>query len=401
MPTFTSRYAFIPGTIAAACAALLLGACSKAPAPAAPQNATVGVVIMKAQDQAISNELPGRVSASLSADIRPQVGGIIKQRLFREGSQVKAGQVLYQIDPASYQAAYDSALASLNKAKATLASAQVTAKRNAALAKIDAISQQTADDSQAALLEDQASVGTAQAALETARINLAYTKITAPISGRVDTSTVTPGALVEANQTTALTTVQQTDTVYVDVTQSSADLLRLKREMASGTLQQGGEADIHLVLEDGSTYSQTGRLQVSGASVNTTTGVVTLRATVPNPDGLLMPGMYVRGVLDAGVVKQALLVPQQAVTRDAAGGASVMLVDTAGKVTKRTLKVDRAIGNKWLVSSGLSAGDRVIVEGLAKVHAGDAVQAVAVELPTQTSNAIAAATSAAATANKN
>lgn len=376
------------------CAVLALAACSETPAPAAPSNATVGVVIIKAQDQAISNELPGRVSASLSADIRPQVGGIIKTRLFKEGAQVKAGQVLYQIDPATYQAAYDSALASLNKAKATLASAQVTAKRNAALAKIDAISQQTADDSQAAVLEDQALVGTAQAALQSARINLAYTRITAPIAGRVDTSAVTPGALVEANQTTALTTVQQTDMVFVDVTQSSAELLRLKRQLAAGTLQQGADKqpEIHLVLEDGSRYQHSGRLQVAGASVNTSTGVVTLRATVKNPEGLLMPGMYVRGVLDAGVVKQALLVPQQAVTRDAAGGASVMLVDTAGKVSRRALTVDRSIGNNWLVSSGLAAGERVIVEGLAKIKAGDTVQAVAVSLPAQTTTIAAAAT---------
>jgi membrane fusion protein (multidrug efflux system) len=384
---------------------MLLAACSQAPAPAAPQNATVGVVIMQAQDQTISNELPGRVSASLSADIRPQVGGIIKQRLFREGTQVKAGQVLYQIDPATYQAAYASALATLNKAKATLQAAEVTAKRNAALAKIDAISQQSADDSQAALQEDQAAVGTAQAALDTARINLAYTRITAPIAGRVDTSTVTPGALVEANQSTALTTVQQTDTVYVDVTQSSADLLRLKRELAAGKLQQGGsqQPEIRLLLEDGSTYAHSGRLQVAGALVNSTTGVVTLRATVANPEGLLLPGMYVRGVLDAGVVRQALLVPQQALARDAAGGASVMLVDSAGKVTRRTLTVERAVGNAWLVSAGISAGERVIVEGLAKVKAGDAVQAVAVSLPAQASGvAVASATSSAtATAARN
>jgi membrane fusion protein (multidrug efflux system) len=365
------------------CAAL--AGCGNSAADNAPPShqaarapAEVGVVTLQEQDQVISTELPGRTAAYLSAEIRPQVGGIIKARLFQEGTQVKAGQPLYQLDPATYQAAYGSAQASLVKAKATLASAKTTAERNAALLKIDAISKQTSDDSQATLAEAQADVGTAQATLETARINLSYTRITAPIAGRVDTSTVTPGALVEANQTTALTTVQQTDPMYVDIPQSSAALLRLKQELAAGKLAHSadGQAKLHIVLEDGSTYAHQGKLQVSGATVSTTSGAVTLRAVVPNPEGLLMPGMYVRAVIDEGVAPKALLVPQQALTRTSSGDASVLVVGADGKVEKRSVTVDRAIGNAWQVTSGLAAGQQVIVEGSQKANVGDVVKAV-------------------------
>jgi membrane fusion protein (multidrug efflux system) len=361
-------------------------ASSSSPAQAARPIAEVGVVTLQARDQVISTELPGRTTAYLSAEIRPQVGGIIKTRLFEEGTQVKARQPLYQLDPATYQAAYGSAQASLVKAKATLASARTTAERNAALVKIDAISKQTSDDSQAALQEAQADVGTAQAALETARINLSYTKITAPVAGRVDTSTVTPGALVEANQTTALTTVQQTDPIYVDIPQSSAALLRLKQELAAGKLARtsSGQAKVRIVLEDGSMYAHEGKLLVSGATVSTSSGAVTLRAVVPNPDGLLMPGMYVRAVLDEGIAPKTLLVPQQAVTRTSSGAASVLIVGAGGKVEKHALTVDRAIGNAWQVTSGLTAGQQVIVEGTQKISAGDAVKAVPASLATAT-----------------
>jgi membrane fusion protein (multidrug efflux system) len=377
------------------CAAL--AGCGKSssgtPVPGTRAPAEVGVVTLQAQDQVISTELPGRTTAYLSAEIRPQVGGIIKARLFEEGTQVKAGQPLYQLDPATYQAAYGSAQASLVKARATFASAKTTAERNAALVKIDAISKQTSDDSQAALQEAQADVGTAQAALETARINLSYTKITAPIPGRVDTSTVTPGALVEANQTTALTTVQQTDPIYIDIPQSSAALLRLKQELAAGKLAHAatGQATVRVVLEDGSVYAHQGKLQVSGATVSTSSGAVTLRAVVPNPDGLLMPGMYVRAVLDEGVAPKTLLVPQQAVTRTSSGAASVLTVGAGGKVEKHALTVDRAIGNAWQVTGGLTAGQQVIVEGTQKISVGDAVKAVPATLATATGATVAAA----------
>ncbi|MRW91476.1 efflux RND transporter periplasmic adaptor subunit [Duganella sp. FT80W] len=388
-----------PLALTVLCAAL--AGCGNSAADNAPPSqqaarapAEVGVVTLQEQDQVISTELPGRTAAYLSAEIRPQVGGIIKARLFQEGTQVKAGQPLYQLDPATYQAAYGSAQASLVKARATLASAKTTAERNAALLKIDAISKQTSDDSQAALAEAQADVGTAQAALETARINLSYTRITAPIAGRVDTSTVTPGALVEANQTTALTTVQQTDPMYVDIPQSSAALLRLKQELAAGKLAHSadGQAKLHIVLEDGSTYAHEGKLQVSGATVSTTSGAVTLRAVVPNPDGLLMPGMYVRAVIDEGVAPKTLLVPQQALTRTSSGDASVLVVGAGGKVEKRSVTVDRAIGNAWQVTSGLAAGQQVIVEGSLKANVGDVVKPVASTLMISATKKVAAAT---------
>lgn len=372
------------------CAALggLLAGCSDAssktaPGPQQARIAEVGVVTLQASDQTITTELPGRTTAYLSADIRPQVGGIVKARLFQEGSQVKAGQALYQIEPATYEAAVRSAQAASVKARATLAAAKTTAARNAELVKIDAVSKQVNDDSQAALQEAEADVGSAEAALATARINLGFTKITAPIAGRIDTSSVTPGALVEANQSTALATVQQSDPIYVDIPQSSTALLRLKRELASGHLSKDGAATIRLVLDDGSTYAHEGTLRVAGASVNQSSGAVTLRAVVPNPDGLLMPGMYVRAVLAEGVAQKALLVPQQAVTRTADGATTVLLVGAGNKVQKQTVDVGRAIGNAWQVTSGLAAGQQVIVEGSQKVNVGDSVKVVPAALAVQ------------------
>jgi membrane fusion protein (multidrug efflux system) len=353
--------------------------CSRSPPAAAPKAPVqVGVVIIQPQRQAITVELPGRTSARLIAEIRPQIGGIVQKRLFEEGAQVKAGQVLYEIDAASYQASVASAEASVAKAAAAVNSLGLIAKRNTELAKIDAISQQQNDESRAALAQAEAESKMAGAALTTARINLERTRIVAPISGRVDTSSVSPGALVTANQETPLTTVQQLDPLYVDITQSSAELLRLKRELASGALKRGGanEAPIKLMLEDGSTYAYQGRLQFSGVTVNPGTGAVRLRALVPNPGGLLMPGMYVRALLEAGVVEQAMLVPQQGVTRTASGAASALVVGAGGKVEQRTLNVDRAIGSNWQVTSGLAAGDQVIVEGVQRVKVGDVVKAV-------------------------
>lgn len=392
--TFAGRPArrlALAGTALLATALTACGAGSAQTTAPAASTTAVGVYTVQPERLAIATELPGRTSSPMVAEIRPQVGGIVKARRFTEGAAVKAGQVLYKIDSASYQAAYTSAQATVAKAEATLESAKLTAERQAELAKIDAISQQDNQNAQAALKQAQADLASARAAQETARINLERTAITAPISGLVDVSTVSPGALVTESQATALTTVRQLDPIQVDVSQSSADVLRLKRELASGRLQRAGAdgAKVKLVLEDGTTYARAGTLRFSGVSVNTGTGAVTLRAVFDNPDGLLMPGMYVRAVLETGVAEQALLVPQQAVARDASGATSVLVVDADNKVQKRALKVDRVVGSRWLVSSGLQAGERVIVEGSQKVKPGDVVQAHAADAGT--AQAVAAA----------
>ncbi|RZI73652.1 MAG: efflux RND transporter periplasmic adaptor subunit [Pseudomonas sp.] len=354
---------------------VILGGCSGGePAPEAviPK---VSVITIQPRSQVLTTELAGRTQAFMVAQIRPQVGGIVQRRLFVEGADVKAGQPLYQLDPATYTAALAQAQASLAKYRATLNSAQATARRNAGLVKINAISQQDNEDAQATLLTAAADVKVAEAEVQTARINLAYTRITSPVSGRIETSTVTPGALVVANQDSALTTVQQLDPIYVDVTQSTTELLRLKRDLASGALQSTGEGEarISLTLDDGSTYTHEGRLKVSGVSVNEGTGTVTLRAEFANPDHLLLPGMYVRGVLEQARDDQAILVPQKAVNRSASGLTTALLV-VDGKVQQCELTIDRAVGNQWWVTGGLKAGDQLIVEGGQKVRAGAAVQ---------------------------
>jgi membrane fusion protein (multidrug efflux system) len=363
------------------------GSSSASPQPAAPSAPQVSVVTLQPENQPITTELSGRTRARLSAEIRPQVGGIVQQRLFEEGALVKAGQVLYQLDPASYKASHASAQASVAKAEATLNAAKTAARRNAELAKIDAVSQQANDDSQATLQQAEADLGVARAALDTARINLGFTRITAPIAGRIEASSVTPGALVTASQTTALTTVQQLDPIHVDVTQSTTELLRLRRELASGALKSSAgranaseanasEATVKLMLEDGTAYPHPGRLQFASVTVNEGTGAVTLRILVPNPERTLLPGMYVRAVLEEGVAEQALLVPQQGVSRTASGDASALVVTADDKVEKRALKVSRAVGNRWQVTEGLKAGERVIVEGSLKVKPGDTVNPV-------------------------
>lgn len=359
-----------------------LAGCTPNAEPPARGPSEVGVLTLSAQAQTLTSELPGRTKAWLTAEIRPQVGGIVQQRLFTEGAEVKAGEVLYVIDPASYQAAFDKTRASTAEAKAALNSARLKATRYAGLVKIDAISQQDNEDAQASLQSAQAVYQAAQAAEKSARIDLTYTRIKAPISGRVESSSVTPGALVTASQDTPLTTVQQLDPLYVDITQSSAEVLRLKRELAAGRLSKAGdnEARIVLRLEDGSEYSHPGRLQFSGASVSQSTGSVTLRAVVPNPDGLLLPGMFVRAVLEEAVDEQALLVPQRAVTRSHSGDASVLLA-VDGKVEQRQISIARSVGNQWWVDAGLAAGDQVIVEGGQKVRVGDSVLTVAVDSP--------------------
>ncbi|WP_017904536.1 efflux RND transporter periplasmic adaptor subunit [Pseudomonas asplenii] len=344
-------------------------------APATPVQ-DVAVYHVTSAPQALSTTLPGRASAHLVAEIRPQVGGILLKRLFTEGETVKAGQALYQIDPRTYEASVAQAEATVSSAQATLKAAELKARRDADLVKIDAISAEDNESAQSALLQARASLRSAQAALRTARINLGYTRINAPIAGRTATSSVTPGALVTAEQTTALTTVQQLDPIYVDFTQPSATLLRLKRELAEGKLTPADQKDatrISLQLEDGSTYAHEGTLTFNGVSVDESTGSVTLRALVPNPDGLLLPGMYIKATLQEGVQPDAILVPQQGVSRDERGGATALVV-VDGKVEQRELSLARAVGNRWWVSKGLAVGDQLIVQGLQKVRVGQQVR---------------------------
>ncbi|KFX70418.1 hemolysin D [Pseudomonas taeanensis MS-3] len=376
MPCLTPRTL---ATLALAIGLALTG-CSPTPKPPQKGPSEVGIITLTPQPQTLTSELPGRTKAWMSAQIRPQVSGIVKQRLFTEGSEVKAGDALYKLDPAPYQATYAQAKASAAETKATLKSAQLKAKRYVELAKIDAISQQDNEDAQASLYSAEAAYQAAQANVESARINLNHTTITAPITGRIEASSVTPGALVTASQDSVLTTVQQLDPLYVDITQSSTDVLRLKRQLADGTLV-GADKDsvkIDLLLEDGSHYGHAGQLQFSAASVSESTGSVTLRAVVPNPEGLLLPGMYVRAVVTEAIDPQALLVPQRAVTRSHSGATSVLVV-IDDKVEQRLVSIERSVGNQWWVSSGLSAGDQVIVEGGQKVRIGDAVSSVTIQ----------------------
>jgi membrane fusion protein (multidrug efflux system) len=344
--------------ILAVAAFAVLSACSPAKPKPAPPPPKVSVVTLKPTPVPITTELPGRVSAFRVADVRPQVNGIILKRLFVEGSEVKEGQQLYQIDPAPYQAAFDSATAAEMSAAAL-------AKRYKLLAAANAVSKQDYDNAIASDLQ-------ARAAVETAHINLVYTKVLSPIPGRISRSAVTEGALVTANQATALATVQQLDTVYVDVTQPSSTLLRLQREAQSGQLErnEAGQTPVHLRLEDGSAYGQTGTLQFSEVTVDEGTGSVTLRAVFPNPQRLLLPGMFVRGVIEEGIKRDAILVPQVAVSHDQKGDATALVVGPGNVVQLRVLAADRAIGDKWLVTSGLNAGDRVIVEGLQLAQPG-------------------------------
>jgi membrane fusion protein (multidrug efflux system) len=349
-------------------------AAAKAP-PAPPE---VGVVVVQTQRISLTMELPGRTSPFLIAEVRPQVSGIVQKRIFTEGSDVKAGQVLYRIDPATYQAAYDSAKAALARAEANVATVRLKAGRYKDLVKIKAVSQQDYDDADAGLKQSEADVASAKAAVETARINLAYTKVTAPISGRIGRSTVTDGALVTGNQTTALATIQQLGSMYVDVTQSSAELLRLKQDLASGALKtdRTGQARARLMLEDGSDYPLPGALKFSEVTVDQSTGSVILRAIFPNPKQTLLPGMFVRAILEEGVNENAILVPQRGVTRNPKGDAMVMVVGAGEKVEPRIIKVTRTVGDNWLVSDGLKAGDRVILEGIQKARPGTQVKAV-------------------------
>lgn len=340
--------------------------------PGAMPPAAVDVVTLRTAPLQLTTELTGRSAPLRVAEVRPQVSGIILKRLFTEGSDVKAGQLLYQIDPAVYQAAVASAKANLAKAQANEQSARLKAKRYAELVKVKAISSQEYDDADAAWKQQLAEIGAAKAALQSANINLAYTRITAPISGRIGKSAVTEGALVTAQQADSLTSIQQLDPMYVDVRQSTADLLRLKRQVAAGKLTQDEQkgARVSFQLEDGSTYGEEGSLQFSDVTVDETTGMVTLRVIVPNPHQLLLPGMFMRATLQEGERAEGLLVPQTAVTRTPKGGATVMVVTADNKVALREVQLGRSVGSDWVVESGLKAGERVIVAGLQKVKPG-------------------------------
>ena len=331
----------------------------------------VGVITLKSEPLKITTELPGRTSAFRVAEVRPQVSGIILKRNFVEGTDIKAGESLYQIDPAPYQAAYNSAKGDLAQAQANAQIAAVTVKRYQPLLGTKYISQQDYDQAMANQSQTAAAVAVAKANVETARINLAYTKVTSPISGRIGKSSVTEGALVQTGQTTALATVQQLDPMYVDVTQSSDEYLRLRKELESGQLKQtDGKANVTLMMPDGSEYQQPGTLEFSDVSVDETTGSITLRAIFPNKDQRLLPGMFVRARLEEGTNPNAILVPQQAVARTPTGQATVMVVGQDNKVAVRNVTAQQAIGDKWLVTQGVQAGDRVISVGIQRAKPG-------------------------------
>ena len=365
-------------TMALMALTILLGGCGSGQGQQATPTPVpeVATVIIEPRQVELTTELPGRTSAYLVAEIRPQVNGIIQKRLFQEGSDVKAGQLLYQIDPAPFQVAHDSAKASLGKAQANLPSIRLRAERYKELLVDKAVSRQDYDDAAAAVEQARAEIEYWQAAVEGARINLGYTRVTAPISGRIGRSSVTVGALLTSYQPTSLATIQQLDPIYVDVTQSSAELLRLKRNLETGRLSANGKngRTVRILLEDGTPYPLEGALQFREVTVDPTTGSFTLRIVVPNPKHLLLPGMFVRAVVKEGVNEQAMLIPQQAVSRDQKGNPAVLIVDAEGKVQQRMLTLDRAIGDQWLVSSGLASGDQVIVEGMLKVRPGMAVK---------------------------
>ncbi|HFK2883933.1 TPA: multidrug efflux RND transporter periplasmic adaptor subunit SmeA [Stenotrophomonas maltophilia] len=356
---------------------LALAACSadRTDAPAMPE---VGVIIASAQPLALQQTLPGRAVPFEISEVRPQIGGLIRQRLFTEGQQVKAGQLLYQVDPAPYQAAFDTARGQLAQAEATVLSAQPKAERTRALVSMDAASKQDADDATSALKQAQANVIAARAALQAARINLDYTRVTAPIDGRIGTSSVTAGALVAAGQDTALATIQRLDPVYLDVTQSSTQMLALRKQLDAGLVKAiDGKAQVKVLLEDGSTYAHEGTLEFVGSAVDPGTGNVKLRAVIPNPDGLLLPGMYLKAVLPMATDARALLVPQKAVVRNERGEPLLRLLDDKDHVVERRVSTGQVVGNQWQITSGLKAGERVIVSNGSAVSLGQQVKAVA------------------------
>jgi len=360
---------------------LLLGATSALASACAPQakppppKPAVTVVDLHATAVSLTTELPGRVSAFRIAEVRPQVNGVVLKRLFKEGDLVGAGRQLYQIDPAPYQASLASAQASLARARASVVAAKLTVERYKVLADAHAVSRQDYDNAVATLGQDEADVGSGEAAVRTAQINLAYTKVYSPISGRTGRSSVTEGALVTANQSTTLVTVTQLDPVYVDVTEPSATIVRLKRELAAGQIRNAGanQAPAKLLLEDGSHYDSPGTLQFSEVTVDESTGSVTLRAIFPNAADLLLPGMFVRATIEEGVREGAILAPQQGITHAPDGSATALVVGPDNRVVKRTVQLDRALGDQWVVTHGLAPGDRLIVSGLQAAKPGTLV----------------------------
>ncbi len=365
---------------AAVAAALLLVGCGNGPGQQAARSHVpeVAVVTIESRPIELTTELPGRTDAYLVSEIRPQVNGIIQKRMFKEGSDVNAGDLLYQIDSAPFQVAYNSAKASLGKAQANLPSIRSRAQRYKECLVDNAVSRQDYDDAAAAVQQAEAEIQYWKTAVEAARINLSYTRVTAPISGRIGRSSVTDGALVTAYQPTALATIQQLDPIYVDVSQSSAELLRLRRNLETGqlTADKGNEKKVRILLGNATSYSLEGTLQFRDVTVDPSTGSFTLRIVVPNPGHLLLPGMFVRAVVKEGIAEKAILVPQQGVSRTPKGEPVALIVDDTAKVRQRMLTLDRAVGDQWLVSSGLSAGERVIVEGGQKVRPGTSVKAI-------------------------
>lgn len=364
-------------TATACVIALLLAACSSAdePAKAPPPPPEAGYVVLKAESVPLVIELAGRTSAYETSEVRPQVSGIVRERLFNEGSIVQAGQTLYRIDPSLYRAAQAQARANLASARATRESAQALANRLKPLAELEAVSQQEYTNAVSSARAADAAVAQNRAALDAATISLRYTDVAAPIAGRIGRSMVTTGALVTASQTEALTVIQRLDPMFVDIQQSSADLLALRRTLASGAAVPSS-AEVRLTLEDGSDYPAVGTLQFAEAMVDAGTGSVTLRARFPNPNGLLLPGMYVRARLSQATASGAILVPQQGVARDPRGQATVMLVGADDKALQQIVQADRTVGDKWLVADGLKAGDKVIVEGLGRIKPGQTIKPV-------------------------
>jgi membrane fusion protein, multidrug efflux system len=360
---------------------LILTGCGKKKPGGAPPMPEVAVVTIETKPVVTTTELTGRTSAEMVAEVRPQISGIIQKRLFTEGSDVSAGQPLFQIDPSLYQVALDNARAALARSEAQLSTTQLRATRFKDLLAQKAVSQQDYDDAAAALKQVQADIQYGRASVEAARINLKYTTITAPIAGRIGKSNVTEGALVAAYQPIALATIQKLDPMYVDVSQSTADILRLRRQMQEGKLDQNGtkRQKVRLFMDDGSEYPLKGEFKFLDVSVDPTTGSVILRMVFPNTKGVLLPGMFVRTIIQEGIHKNAILIPQQAVASDPRGNPLAYIVDKDSMVQQKQLTLDRAIGNEWLVSSGLEQGDRVIIEGISKVKPGISVKAVPFE----------------------
>jgi len=369
--------AFIRCFVAVPLLGLTLVACEQKQAPVMQASTPeVTVVTLKAQPVTLTRELPGRTNPFVVAEVRPQVTGIVKERLFTEGSRVKAGQPLYQLDDATYRADVNSAKALLARAQAAADIARFNAARAEQLIGSKAISEQELINARALERQAEADVGVAEARVASVEVQLGYARITSPIDGRIGKSTVTRGALVTADQEAPLATVQQLDPIYVDLTRSANELLELRRKLASGAVRQTEGIPVTIILEDGTTYTHEGELAFTDVAVDPMTGSYALRVVVPNPDGLLMPGMYVRATVSNAVLDRGLLVPQQGVVRDAKGNASAMVVTADGTVQQRAVQVSRTIGDQWLVSSGLAEGDRVIIAGLQRIQPGIPVTAV-------------------------